>query len=83
MILPGKHIRPDRALISVGGDILSVLDRPATVSEIWEKVQTLRASRENASSLPYDWFILAMTLLYAMSAIDFQNDRIRPVRRQV
>ncbi|TXN72554.1 ABC-three component system middle component 6 [Methylobacterium sp. WL6] len=70
MILPGKHLRPDRALLSVGGDILSVLSAPAPVSEIWERVLAERATRENASPLPFDWFVLAMSLLYAIKAVD-------------
>jgi len=78
MILPGKHLRQDRALISVGGDILTVLDAPMTVSAIWQKVQALRASREAASPLPFDWFV---TLLYAISAVDRHQDRIVPVQR--
>lgn len=80
MILPGKHIRQDRALISVGGDILSVLDSPMSVSEVWTKVQTVRAAREELSPLPFDWFILALTLLYAISAIALQNEFIVPGR---
>ena len=80
MILPGKHIRQDRALISVGGDILSVLDSPMSVSEVWTKVQTVRAAREESSPLPFDWFILALTLLYAIWAIALQNEFIVPGR---
>lgn len=76
MILPGKHIRPDRALVSVGSDILTVLDDSANVSEIWDGVKRLRSSRENASPLPFDWFILALTLLYAISAIEVRNGLI-------
>ena len=80
MILPGKHIRQDRALISVGGDILSVLDSPMSVSEVWTEVQTVRAARKDSSPLPFDWFILALTLLYAISAIALQNEFIVPGR---
>lgn len=80
MILPGKHIRQDRALISVGGDILSVLEDQSTVSDVWEKVRTLRAERENASPIPFDWFVLALSLLYAISAIDLNGDQLRRSR---
>jgi hypothetical protein len=82
MILPGKHIRQDRALIAVGGDILSVLDGPMTVSAVWKKVQVVRATREDASPLSFDWFILALTLLYAISAVHHHGDRIMPARGQ-
>jgi hypothetical protein len=82
MILPGKHIKQDRALIAVGGDILSVLDAPMSVSAVWKRVQVVRATREGASPLPFDWFILALTLLYAISAINHDGDRISPARGQ-
>jgi hypothetical protein len=82
MILPGKHIKQDRALLVVGGDILSVLDGPMTISEIWKKVQSLRVSRENASPLPFDWFVLALTLLFAMSAITHRGDEVIPMRAE-
>jgi hypothetical protein len=52
-----------------------------TVSATWQKVQALRASREAASPLPFDWFVLALTLLYAISAVDHDEDRIVPVQR--
>ena len=80
MILPGKHIRQDRALISVGGDILSVLVGPMTVSDVWTKVQAVRTTREDSSPLSFDWFILALTLLYAISAVGLQNEYIVPAR---
>jgi hypothetical protein len=82
MILPGKHIKQDRALIAVGGDILSVLDAPMSVSAVWKRVQVVRVTRENSSPLSFDWFILALTLLYAISAIDHDGDRISPARGQ-
>jgi hypothetical protein len=82
MILPGKHIKQDRALIAVGGDILSVLDGPMTVSAVWKRVQALRATRADPSPLPFDWFILALTLLYAISAVNHHGDRVAPARIQ-
>lgn len=80
MILPGKHILADRALISVGGDVLSVLDTGASVSEIWRRVRELRAARNDSSPLPFDWFVLALTLLYAISAVTMVEGVIRPAR---
>lgn len=73
MILPGKHLRPDRALLGVGGDILTVLTGPAQVSEIWERVLGLRAKREGTSPLTFDWFVLALSLLYAMKAVELAD----------
>lgn len=76
MILPGKHLKPDRALLSVGGEILSVMGEGSTVSELWLRVQDLRSRRETVSPLPFDWFVLALSLLYAIGAIDQDGDRL-------
>lgn len=76
MILPGKHISADRSLVVVGGDILAVLGGSATVSEVWEAVRAARASRPRATPLTYDWFVLALTFLFAISAVRLEGDRI-------
>ncbi|WP_405053598.1 ABC-three component system middle component 6 [Sphingobium sp. WCS2017Hpa-17] len=74
MILPTKNLQPDRALLTIGGEILAVLDHQSTVTSVWESVRSRRATRENASPLPFDWFVLALSLLYAIQAIDLDGD---------
>lgn len=74
MILPGKHMKQDRALLAVGGDILAVLREPMTVSALWDGTRSLRAERQSACPLSFDWFVLALSLLYAISAIQHQGD---------
>lgn len=74
MILPGKHLKPDRALLSVGGEILAVLGAEATVSTVWDNVRAHRAKRAGTSPLPLDWFLLALSLLFAIGAIDLDGD---------
>ena len=76
MILPGKHLKPDRALITIGGEILAVLEDASTVSTVWERVRSVRSTRQDASPLPFDWFVLALSLLYAMKVIDLSNDML-------
>jgi hypothetical protein len=80
MILPGKHMKQDRALIAIGGDILAVLNRRMNVSEIWTRVQNLRESREGSSPLSFDWFVLALTFLFAVSAVVQDGDEVLPAR---
>jgi len=55
MILPGKHLNFDRALLTIGSEILAVMGETSTVSELWECVRALRSRRESASPLPFDW----------------------------
>jgi hypothetical protein len=71
MILPGKHLRQERALLGVGAEILSHLDEGRTVSELWERVRTARGL--NSPPLSFDWFVLALTFLHAVAAVDLAD----------
>lgn len=75
MILPAKHLKPDRALLGIGGEILAVIEGEYTVSELWEHVQARRSTQ--ASPLSYDWFILSLSFLYAIGAINYEQGLIR------
>ena len=77
MILPTKYLSSDRALLAVGGDILAQLEEPRSVSELWARVREARTLLGNAAELSFDWFVLALNLLYAMSAIDFAAGIVR------
>ena len=48
MILPGKHLRPERSLIGIGGDIFLALEHEQTVPR--DKLQ--------ANELPFYWYSL-------------------------
>ncbi len=72
MMLPTKGISPERALLTVGAEILEHLERSDTPSGVWER---FKAKHSNDSvPITYDWFMLALTLVYAMGLIDM-NDR--------
>lgn len=71
MILPTKHLSIDRSLLGVGADILTVLDRPKTVSSIWTDFQALRG--KTAQRIPYDWFVLAISMLYSIEALQMSR----------
>lgn len=75
MILPSKHLPQDRALLTVGGYVLKFLVRPKTVSALWEELnrQGKKLSSTSPRRITYDWFLLALDLLYALGAIDLDN----------
>lgn len=73
MILPTKHIRGDRALIGVGGEILRLLKQPMTVSRLWDEIRETRASYAPLSPMSYEWFILALDLLFMMEAVNLDR----------
>ena len=77
MILPTKHLRPERALITIGADMLVKLKRPATVSRLWDDVRKDRASGYDQASITYDWFVLALDMLFIMGAVTYERGVLR------
>lgn len=67
MILPGKHTTVDYSLLGVGGVLLSHLHRPQTVSGLWE------TSKAEPGLVTFERFVLALSLLYALDAVDWQD----------
>jgi hypothetical protein len=74
MILPTKGVSPNRALITLGADVLSEL-RPSSlsVSALWERVQVL-TQRRSPEHLSFDWFILSLDFLFSVGAIEADSD---------
>jgi hypothetical protein len=77
MILPTKHIRPDRTLLSIGGELLVELREPATVSRLWDQVRMARGRTPAAAPINYDWFVLALDLLFAIGAVELDRGLVR------
>jgi len=73
MILPTKGVEPHKALLSIGAVVLRHLDEPKTVSRLWNDV---RFGMEYAPGFTFDWFVLALDLLFAMGAIDQAGGQI-------
>lgn len=80
MILPTKGLALDRALLSVGAEVLRQLDRPKTVSRLWDQVRHPKSSL--LESVPYEWFLHSLDLLYLCGAIDFEDGQIRRTHRR-
>ncbi|MFA4844942.1 MAG: ABC-three component system middle component 6 [Patescibacteria group bacterium] len=76
MILPTKGIETDRALLAVGADILSLLDEAKTVSRLWDEFRSRRDSRERSTPVSYDWFVLALDVLFALGTVDMDRGRL-------
>ena len=67
MILPGKHIYLDYSLLGIGGALLMRLDQPQTVSSLWESTKT------EPGVATFERFVLALSLLYALGAVDWED----------
>lgn len=77
MILPTKHLRPDRALLAVGGDLLVSLREPMTVSRLWDDVRAKRGDSGEPAPINYNWFVLALDLLFMTGAIEIDRGLLR------
>jgi len=77
VILPTKHLPPERALLSIGAQLLECLRGPMTVSGLWEAIRGASSERGEFAPITYDWFVLALDLLYALGAIDLERGLVR------
>lgn len=73
MILPTKGVGPDKALLSIGAVVLRELDEPKTVSRLWAD---LRQGNGELPAVSFDWFVLALDLLYVMGIVDCVSGRM-------
>lgn len=80
MILPTKHVRPDCALLGVGGEVLAILGRPMTISMLWDEIRSRRSVGEPNAVLDYRWFVLALDLIYIIGAVEFDGGLIQKVQ---
>jgi hypothetical protein len=77
MILPTKHVRPDRALIGVGAEVLEILKRPMTMSRLWDEIRGRRTLLTPNAPIDYQWFVLSLDLLYVIGAVDLERGLVR------
>lgn len=76
IILPTKRIKEENSLIGLGAILLDFLDRPKTVSQLWDKVKKRYIGADGLSSIPFDWFILSLDLLFLINVINSQEGLI-------
>lgn len=77
MILPTKHLRQERALITIGAELLGCLREPMTVSRLWDNLRGPHGAKATRPSINYDWFVLALDLLFMISAIEMERGLVR------
>ena len=58
-------------------DVLSCLKGPMTVSRVWDEVRRQRGEAVGVAPINYDWFILALDLLFITKAVSFDNGVLR------
>jgi hypothetical protein len=73
MIQPTKGISVDRALLTVGAQILQQLDQPTTVTAAWHSLKDWRLKSGFQANLSYSWFILALDVLHALNILRYED----------
>jgi hypothetical protein len=76
MILPTKGVPPQQALLSLGAEVLRLLDESKTVSRLWDDFRR----HGHVPVATFDWFVLGLDLLFALDAIEFERGRLRRSR---
>jgi hypothetical protein len=68
MILPTKHVEVGRSLLGVGASILNRLQKPRSVTALWEELQQVPEVGT------FERFTLGLDLLYAIGAVQLTDD---------
>jgi hypothetical protein len=80
MILPTKHLPPNRAIISVSSEIYSLINKRSTISSVWSELQERHKSSLRIGEISYDWFILALDFLYIIGIIEHKSGLLKKVK---
>ena len=72
-LLPDKHLSIGTSLLGVGATILRKLDRPSSVTGLWDRCRLLRNGQLRTLHQGLD-------LLFALGAIELENDILVRVR---
>lgn len=77
MILPTKHLRIEASLIYIGGIIQKIIAAyPMSVDQLWHSTKKEHSIRSCEYEITYDWFILALSMLYEIGGIMFVDGKI-------
>ena len=76
MILPSRSVREEQSLLGIGAVALGHLERPQTVTGLWEKM------RDGNAALTYGRFVLALDMLYIAGTVDLSGDVIAKKTRR-
>lgn len=74
MILPTKHIPAENSLLGVGALLLKYLERPRTVTALWEQ------AKQAPNVGTFERFTLALDFLYTIGSIEFDKGLLKRVQ---
>lgn len=76
MILPTKHMGHEMALLSIAAEIYHLCGPRESVGSLWDKYKNSLSSQLGRPPVSYDWFLLALDLLFILGRIDLRGKMI-------
>jgi len=76
MLMPSKHINFSQSLLGFGSYLLTKLDKPKTIDDIWKSYQSDLAKEYYSAKHSFDNLMLAFIFLYGINAIEQKNGLI-------
>lgn len=73
MLLPTKGVSAERALITVGSDVLQILQTPRSISALWEQYTARQRKNSSTEHVTFDWFSLALASLFAINLVEWTS----------
>ena len=70
MLLPDKHITLAESILGLGAIVLSLLDRPMTAEQLYQRVRVARDEASYPAFQDLDTVTLAILFLYALGAVE-------------
>jgi hypothetical protein len=74
MILPDKHIKFAESLLGLGSYVLSALDVPKTLQELWDSYSKVNDSITFPAYHNFDHLVLSIDFLYSIGLIETTED---------
>lgn len=75
MILPNKHIKTRNSILGIGATLLSNLQSPQTVTQLWEKANKVPEIES------FEKFSLALDFLFIIDAIKLDKGLLQILRK--
>lgn len=77
MLMPSKHINFSQSLLGFGGYLLSKLNVPKDIDELWDEYLKGESLGNNMAKHTFDNMILTLVFLYGVNAITEENGKIK------
>lgn len=71
MLLPTRGVSAERALVTIGSELLAELRTPKSVSTLWERYSARERGSAGVDRITFDWFSLALATLFAMNLVEW------------